>query len=102
MITSTKQDVPTHDPYDRHSTNPIERANRCPESQHNHEGSNERNGTVEQKLHDGTDETLPPRGEDRPEKAPSTPDHDQLDPALQPDPQAPGVPQPPPGATRRT
>ena len=57
---------------------------------------------VVQKPQCNTDETLAPRGQNRPEQSPSTPDHDQLDPALQPDPQAPGVPQPPPGATRRT
>jgi hypothetical protein len=45
---------------------------------------------------------LIPSGKDHREPGPSVPDHDQLDPALQPDPQVRGVPKPPPGATRRT
>jgi hypothetical protein len=84
------------------SADPVERADRRRESQTDHDVTIERDGKVVQKPHGNMDETLIPSSKDHPEQGPYEPEHDQLDPALHPDPQAPAVPQPPPGATRRT
>jgi len=62
----------------------------------------QRDDTVAREPLENIDETLIPSGKDHREPGPSVPDHDQLDPALQPDPHVRGVPKPPPGATRRT
>jgi hypothetical protein len=83
-------------------TDPVERADHRRESEYEHDVTIERDGQVTQEPHGNMDETSVPSGKDHPEQGPHAPEHDQRDPALQPDPQAPGVPQPPPGATRRT
>jgi hypothetical protein len=102
MNTSGKQGATAGESNDKEFTDPVERADHRRESQVGHDVTVERDGTVAQEPHGNMDETLVARGKDHPEQGPYTPDHDQLDPALQTDPQAPGVPQPPPGATRRT
>jgi hypothetical protein len=83
-------------------TDPVEHADHRHESECGHDDVTiERDGEVAQEPHGNVDETSIPSGEDHPKQGPHAPEHDQLDPALQPDPQVPGVPQPPPGATRR-
>jgi hypothetical protein len=81
---------------------PVARADHRRESQDQHDVTIDNDGAVKQKPHGSMDASAVPRGKEHPEQGPYEPGHDQLDPALQPDPQAPEVPQPPPGATRRT
>jgi hypothetical protein len=101
MSTRGNQGAPAGESHEAFS-DPVERADRRRESERTHDVTVERDGKVSQEPHGNMDETLVPSGKDHPEQGPYEPGHDELDPALQPDPQAPEVPQPPRGATRRT
>jgi len=64
---------------------PVERADRRRDSVKDGDVTVERDGTVRQKPHGNMDDTLVPKGREHPEQGPYTPEHDHIDPDLEPD-----------------
>jgi hypothetical protein len=64
-------------------SDPVERAD-----QRRHSGGDDvtikPDGTVEQRVHGNMDETMVPKGKEHPEEGPYVPEHDHLDPDLEP------------------
>ncbi|MFL9912170.1 hypothetical protein PQR75_43630 [Paraburkholderia fungorum] len=68
-----------HEPSD-----PVERADQRRQSTRDNDVHVKRDGTVEQRAHGNMDETMVPKGKDHPEERPYVPEHDHLDPDLEP------------------
>ena len=66
------------------AADPVERADRRRLQSDDGDVSVAPDGTVTQKPHGNMDETLVPKGKDHPEQGSYTPEHDHVDPDLQP------------------
>jgi hypothetical protein len=68
-------------------SDPVERADQRRQSTSDGDVKIQPDGSVEQRPHGNMDETLVPKGKDHPEEGPYVPEHDHVDPDLEPDPQ---------------
>jgi hypothetical protein len=68
-----------HEPSD-----PVERADQRRQSTGDGDVKIKPDGTVEQRVHGNMDETMVPKGKEHPEEGPYVPEHDHLDPDLEP------------------
>jgi hypothetical protein len=70
----------------REPSDPVERADQRRESLGKGDVEEKSDGTIEQRGHGSMDPTLVPKGKDHPEQGPYTPEHDHIDPDVEPDP----------------
>ncbi|CAB3653190.1 hypothetical protein [Paraburkholderia phenoliruptrix] len=65
-------------------SDPVERADQRREQLRDGDVKVKSDGTVEQRPHGNMDATLIPKGKDHPSQGPYTPEHDHVDPDLEP------------------
>jgi len=65
-------------------SDPVERADQRREQLRDEDVKVKSDGTVEQRPHGSMDATLVPKGKDHPAQGPYTPEHDHVDPDLEP------------------
>jgi hypothetical protein len=66
-------------------SDPVERADKRREAIGTGDVKENADGTIEQREHGSMDASLVPKGKDHPEQGPYTPEHDHVDPDLEPD-----------------
>ena len=66
-------------------SDPVERADQRRQTTEQGDVQVKDDGTVEQRPHGNMDETLVPKGKDHPDEGPVVPEHDHVDPDLEPD-----------------
>ena len=67
-------------------SDPVERADQRRKAVGSGDVIEKPDGTIEQREHGSMDASLVPKGKDHPEQGPYTPEHDGVDPDLDPDP----------------
>ena len=67
-------------------SDPVERADQRRETMEEHDVTVKSDGTVKQRVHGNMDATQVPKGKEHPSEGPYTPEHDHVDPDLEPDP----------------
>jgi hypothetical protein len=70
---------------DHEPSDPVERADKRREEIVDGDVTENADGTVEQREHGSMDASLVPKGKDHPEQGPYEPEHDHLDPDVEPD-----------------
>lgn len=65
-------------------SDPVERADQRRGSLENGDVTIERDGSVKQKPHGNMDATMVPEGKEKPDEGPYVPEHDHVDPDLEP------------------
>lgn len=65
-------------------SDPVERADERRKAIGSGDISEKPDGTIEQKEHGSMDASLVPKGKDHPEQGPYVPEHDHIDPTLEP------------------
>jgi hypothetical protein len=65
-------------------SDPVERADDRRKALGEGDVREKRDGTIEQREHGNMDASLVPKGKDHPEQGPYTPEHDHVDPDLEP------------------
>ncbi|MEW9580259.1 hypothetical protein [Paraburkholderia sp. DGU8] len=65
-------------------SDPVERADERRQSIRDHDVDIDPDGTVHQREHGNMDASLLPKGKDHPEQGPYVPEHDHVDPNLEP------------------
>jgi hypothetical protein len=66
-------------------SDPVERADKRREKLGPGDIEEKRDGTIEQREHGNMDASLVPKGKDHPDEGPYAPEHDHVDPDLEPD-----------------
>jgi hypothetical protein len=66
-------------------SDPVERADKRRDALGAGDVTQNPDGTIEQKEHGSMDASLVPKGKDHPEQGPYEPEHDHLDPDVEPD-----------------
>ncbi|WP_446728053.1 hypothetical protein [Paraburkholderia sp. SG-MS1] len=75
-----KENEMNHEPSD-----PVERADQRRQSTGDGDVKIRPDGAVEQRAHGNMDETMVPKGKEHPDEGPYVPEHDHLDPDLEPE-----------------